>query len=81
MSEKSESIFSLIVVFAVDEREVVVEECASFTAGFGETLLFEDDRWFLSVRFSLQCTKIIRTPCSKAGICGVGIFWSRFSDF
>jgi hypothetical protein len=43
VSEKSESIFSLIVVFAVDERKVVVEECTSFTTGFGETLLLEDD--------------------------------------
>ena len=54
MSEKSKSIFSLIVVFAVDEREVVVEECAGFTAGFGETLLFENDCCYLSVSFSLR---------------------------
>ena len=52
MSEKSESIFSLIIVFAVDEREVVVEKCASFTAGFGETLLLEDDCCCLLVRDS-----------------------------
>ena len=23
----------------------------------------------------------MRTFCGEAGICGVGIFWSRFSDF
>ena len=50
MSEESESIFSLIVVFAVDEREVVVEECAGFATGFGETLLFENNCCCLSVR-------------------------------
>jgi hypothetical protein len=43
VSEESESVFSLIIVFAVDEREVVVEEGAGFAAGFGQTLLFEDD--------------------------------------
>lgn len=40
MSEKSEGVLSLIVVFAVDEREVVVEECPGFSTGLGETLLF-----------------------------------------
>jgi len=43
MCEESKSVFALIVVFAVDERKVVVEECAGFTTGFGETLLFEND--------------------------------------
>lgn len=56
MREKSESIFSLIIVFAVDEREVVVEKRASFTTGFGKTLLFENDCCNLSVRYSLVCT-------------------------
>jgi hypothetical protein len=42
--EESESIFALIVVFTVDERKVVVEKCANFSAGFSETLLFKDDR-------------------------------------
>ena len=51
MSEKSEGVFSLVVVFAVDEREVVVEECPGFSTGFGETLLFENDCWYLSVMF------------------------------
>jgi len=43
VSEESESVFSLIIVFAVDEGEVVVEEGAGFAASFSETLLFEDD--------------------------------------
>lgn len=54
MSEESESIFSLIVVFAVDEGEVVVEKSAGFAAGFGETLLFEDDCCWLLVRYFLR---------------------------
>ena len=51
MSEESEGVFSLVVVFAVDEREVVVEECPGFSTGFGETLLFENDCCYLSVMF------------------------------
>ena len=83
MSEESESIFSLIIVFAVDEREVVVEECPGFSTGLGETLLLEDDCCCLSVMFFLlrDISLIARTSCRKAGVCGVGIFWSRFSDF
>ena len=34
----------------------MVEKCAGFTTGFGETLLFENNCCNLSVRYSLVCT-------------------------
>ena len=58
MCEKSKGIFALIVVFAVDERKIVVEESTNFAAGFCETLLLEDDCYSALARILNQFFKI-----------------------
>jgi len=60
----------------------VVEKSADFTACFSKTLLLEDDCYSLSAKILLSLIDVqrLRTFGSKAGICGVGIFRSRFSN-
>lgn len=49
------------IVFAANQRKVVIEDGAGFTAGFAQTLLLENDRYRASVPMCRPFEAVINT--------------------